>query len=231
MNLQQLRYLCAVVDNGLNVSDAAEALVYVAARHQQADPAARRRARPARLRAAGQAAGVADARRRSGRRNRAARAAGDREPEARRRRVQERGCRRSGASRPRIRRHATCCRRCCREFAARFPKVRLVLHQGNPLQVAEQTLSGDVDVGIATEAARRLTASSSPCPAIAGTGACSCQKDIRWPRCDRSRWKRSPSYPIVTYDFAFTGRSEINAAFAAQAGSSPTSCLPRSTPT
>jgi LysR family cys regulon transcriptional activator len=26
LNLQQLRYLCAVVDNGLNVSDAAEAL-------------------------------------------------------------------------------------------------------------------------------------------------------------------------------------------------------------
>ena len=26
MNLQQLRYLCAVVDHGLNVSDAAEAL-------------------------------------------------------------------------------------------------------------------------------------------------------------------------------------------------------------
>ena len=26
MNLQQLRYLCAIVDNGLNVSDAAETL-------------------------------------------------------------------------------------------------------------------------------------------------------------------------------------------------------------
>ncbi|MDQ2917989.1 MAG: LysR family transcriptional regulator, partial [Pseudomonadota bacterium] len=26
MNLQQLKYLCAIVDNGLNVSDAAEVL-------------------------------------------------------------------------------------------------------------------------------------------------------------------------------------------------------------
>jgi LysR family cys regulon transcriptional activator len=26
VNLQQLKYLCAIVDNGLNVSDAAEAL-------------------------------------------------------------------------------------------------------------------------------------------------------------------------------------------------------------
>src|SRR5215204_4482075 len=37
-------------------------------------------------------------------------------------------------------------------FASRFPKVRVALHQGNPVQVAEQTVAGDADVGIATEA-------------------------------------------------------------------------------
>ena len=38
------------------------------------------------------------------------------------------------------------------EFSSRFPKVRLVLHQGNPRQVADSTAAGEVDVGIATEA-------------------------------------------------------------------------------
>ncbi len=42
--------------------------------------------------------------------------------------------------------------RVVRDFAARYPKVKLELHQGNPLQVAEQTARGDADVGIATEA-------------------------------------------------------------------------------
>jgi LysR family cys regulon transcriptional activator len=38
-----------------------------------------------------------------------------------------------------------------RDFAARFPKVKVELHQGNPVQVAEYTASGAADVGIATE--------------------------------------------------------------------------------
>src|SRR3954462_9002103 len=37
------------------------------------------------------------------------------------------------------------------EFAARYPKVKLVLHQGNPIQVADQTAGGEADIGIATE--------------------------------------------------------------------------------
>ena len=51
-----------------------------------------------------------------------------------------------------------------REFATRYPKVKVVLHQGNPAQVAEQTARGDVDVGIATEALADFP-SSSRCPA------------------------------------------------------------------
>ena len=38
-----------------------------------------------------------------------------------------------------------------RQFASRHPGVRLELHQGNPVQVAEHTVRGEVDVGIATE--------------------------------------------------------------------------------
>jgi len=101
------------------------------------------------------------------------------------------------------------------EFAARFPKVRLVLHQGNPGQVAAQTAGGEVDVGIATEALEEYPELVTlPC--------------YRWNRCvivpkGHALSRQKPltlealaRYPIITYDFAFTGRTAINAAFAAR---------------
>jgi LysR family cys regulon transcriptional activator len=102
-----------------------------------------------------------------------------------------------------------------KRFAERYPKVRLLLHQGNPAQVAEQTERADVDVGIATEAlADYAGLVSLPC--------------YTWNRCvlvpkGHPLRKARPltlealaRYPIVTYDFSFTGRSQINAAFAAK---------------
>lgn len=102
-----------------------------------------------------------------------------------------------------------------KRFAERYPKVRLLLHQGNPAQVAEQTQRSDVDVGIATEALADYPGLVSlPC--------------YTWNRCvlvpnGHPLAKVRPltlealaRYPIVTYDFSFTGRSEINAAFAAK---------------
>jgi LysR family cys regulon transcriptional activator len=102
-----------------------------------------------------------------------------------------------------------------REFASRYPKVRVILHQGNPVQVAEQTATGEADVGIATEAlADHPQIVTLPC--------------YEWNRVVLVP-KRHPlakvrpltlealvKHPIVTYDFSFTGRSAINAAFAAK---------------
>lgn len=39
-----------------------------------------------------------------------------------------------------------------RDFRALFPQVTLHLHQGSPKQIAEMLLSGEADIGIATEA-------------------------------------------------------------------------------
>lgn len=39
-----------------------------------------------------------------------------------------------------------------RDFKALFPQVTLHLHQGSPKQVAEMLLSGEADIGVATEA-------------------------------------------------------------------------------
>jgi LysR family transcriptional regulator, cys regulon transcriptional activator len=102
-----------------------------------------------------------------------------------------------------------------RDFAIRYPKVKLELHQGNPTQVALQTAAGSADVGIATEAlAAHPDLVTLPC--------------YRWNRCvlvprGHPLAKTKPltlaalaRHPIVTYDFTFTGRSQINAAFAAR---------------
>src|SRR5437868_6431011 len=37
-------------------------------------------------------------------------------------------------------------------FKRRYPKVKLIIHQGNPTQICEQVLTGEADVCVATEA-------------------------------------------------------------------------------
>ena len=100
-------------------------------------------------------------------------------------------------------------------FMARYPNVRLSFHQGNPKQVCEYVLSGVADIAIATEAiAEHEDIVMLPC--------------YQWNRCVIAP-QRHPilsehpltleaiaRYPLVTYDFAFTGRSQINKAFAAR---------------
>jgi LysR family cys regulon transcriptional activator len=101
------------------------------------------------------------------------------------------------------------------DFAQRYPKVKLELHQGNPTQVAAQTASGDADVGIATEALASF-------PDLVTLPCYSWNRCVLVPR-GHPLGKAKPltlaaiaKYPIVTYDFTFTGRSQINAAFEAE---------------
>ena len=97
-------------------------------------------------------------------------------------------------------------------FKKRYPKVRLVLHQGNPTQICEMVLGGEADLAIATESiAEYPELVSLPC--------------YQWNRCvvvppAHPLLKVKPltleaiaQYPVVTYDFAFAGRSAINKAF------------------
>jgi LysR family transcriptional regulator, cys regulon transcriptional activator len=101
------------------------------------------------------------------------------------------------------------------KFVARFPKVRLVLHQGNPVQVAEQTRAGEVDVGIATE-------TLGDYPDIVALPCYRWNQGVLVPKGHPLAATRPltlealAKHPIVTYDFSFTGRSAINAAFAAR---------------
>lgn len=101
-----------------------------------------------------------------------------------------------------------------RDFRERFPNVSLHLHQGSPTQIAEMITQGVVDIGVATEVLAQ-------------------QKDVIV--LDSYRWTHSvvvpkrhklaemkefalkdiASYPIITYQVGYTGRSHIDEAFKA----------------
>jgi len=100
-------------------------------------------------------------------------------------------------------------------FTQRFPKVRLDIHQGNPTQVSEMAVTGVADIAIATEAIELF-------PELIML------RCYEWNRCvvappGHPILNQQPltleaiaQYPIVTYDFAFAGRSKINQAFEAK---------------
>jgi len=214
VNLQQLRYLCAVVDNGLNVSDAAEALYTsqpgISKQIRQLEDElglrvfVRQGKRLTSLTPAGEVV-VATARR-------ALREIANLKRVADEFRSEDAGVLGIATTHTQARYVLP---PVLSKFAARFPKVRLVLHQGNPLQVAEQTLSGDVDVGIATEAV-----GDSPqlvtLPCYRWNRGVLVPKGHPLAKVRPLTLEAVAGYPIVTYDFAFTGRSAINAAFTAR---------------
>jgi LysR family transcriptional regulator, cys regulon transcriptional activator len=99
-----------------------------------------------------------------------------------------------------------------RDFVAQHPSVRLEMHQGSPVQIAEWVQAGHADLGIATEALDQY-------PQLVTLPV------RQWSHCviapqghpilatlplalnELARW------PLITYDTAFTGRSRINRAF------------------
>jgi LysR family cys regulon transcriptional activator len=97
-------------------------------------------------------------------------------------------------------------------FKRRYPKVELVIHQGNPTQICEQLLAGEADLGVATEMIEHH-------PGLVSLPL------YQWNRCvvvppkhplikaGRLTLEKLAAYPIVTYDFAFANRSLVQKAF------------------
>ncbi len=102
-----------------------------------------------------------------------------------------------------------------RAFIRRYPLVRLSLHQGNPTQVAQMVINGEADIAIATESIDRYKELVTlPChqwnrSVIVPPGH---------PLLEQQPLSLSAiaQYPLITYDFAFAGRSKINKAFEAR---------------
>lgn len=97
-------------------------------------------------------------------------------------------------------------------FMEQYPEVTLNIHQGNPTQVAEQVASGEADIGIATEA-------------ISSYEKLVCLPCYQWNRCIVTphghpllsspplTLQKISDYPLITYDFSFTGSSLVNRVF------------------
>ncbi len=97
-------------------------------------------------------------------------------------------------------------------FKRKYPGVQLTIHQGNPTQICEQVMAGEADIAIATEAISQYPELVSlPC--------------YQWNRCivvpprhpllkvEPLTLEAVARYPIITYDFAFAGRSLVDRAF------------------
>jgi len=214
VNLQQLKYLCAVVDHGLNVSDAAEALFTsqpgISKQIRQLEDElglsvfVRQGKRLASLTPAGEIV-VATARR-------AMREIANLKRVADEFRGEDTGTLSIATTHTQARYVLP---KVLREFATRYPKVKVVLHQGNPMQVAEQTARGEVDVGIATEALADF-AELVTLPCYTWNRVVLTPKRHPLTKLKPLTLENLAKFPIITYDFSFTGRSAINAAFAAK---------------
>lgn len=99
-----------------------------------------------------------------------------------------------------------------REFLLRFPGVKFNLHQGTGDQVAELLISGEADIGIATEALTNYESLITlPC--------------FRWSHSvivrpghalldgEALTLARLAEFPIITYGLGYTGRTSIDDAF------------------
>jgi len=99
-----------------------------------------------------------------------------------------------------------------KRFIERHPKVRLSMHQGNPVQIAEWTLKGEADIAIATEALDQF-------PQLVMLPCYQWGHSVIAPDGHPILAERTISlatlakWPLITYDPAFTGRSRISGAF------------------
>lgn len=97
-------------------------------------------------------------------------------------------------------------------FAKQYPQVKLTLHQGNPVDVAGEVVAGRADLAIATERLEEFPdLFVLPC--------------YQWNRAlvvpvghplleyRKIQLKDLRDFPLITYDYSFTGRSKINLAF------------------
>ena len=98
-------------------------------------------------------------------------------------------------------------------FTQKFPKVRLSLLQGNPRQVAEMVLRDQADIAIATENIAGIDGLVSiPCYQWEHVVVVPPEHPLL--KAKILSLEEIASYPLITYDGAFTGRAKIDQAFA-----------------
>ncbi len=100
-------------------------------------------------------------------------------------------------------------------FMRRYPQVTLHMHQGNPMQISELTVNGTADFAIATEALEHFEdLVMMPCYYWNRAIVTPCDHPLREE--DPLTLEAVAEYPIITYVFGFTGRSQLDRAFASR---------------
>ena len=102
------------------------------------------------------------------------------------------------------------------QFRAQYPKVRLSLQQGSPTQLAQMVIAGQADVAIATEALDHY-------PELLALPGYTWHHCVVVPqghpltKVKLLTLEEVARYPLITYSPEFTGRSHIDQAFASKA--------------
>jgi len=100
-----------------------------------------------------------------------------------------------------------------REFRARYPQVRLNLHQGTSEQIAEMVASDRIDCAIAT-GSEALFSELTLLPCYRWYRTVIVPRDHPLANGARLTFKALAAYPLITYTFSFTGPSSLHQAFA-----------------
>ena len=110
-----------------------------------------------------------------------------------------------------------------RDFRAQYPDVQLHLQQGSPTQVARLLLSGEADLGVATEALASFDGLVT-LPCYRWSHSVVVPKDHALARFadapGQLTLEQLAEHPIITYELGYTGRAHIDEAFARE-GLSP----------
>ena len=97
-------------------------------------------------------------------------------------------------------------------FIERYPRVSLHMHQGSPTQIAEAVSKGNADFAIATEALH-LYDDLVMLPCYHWNRSIVVTPDHPLASKGSVTIEELAQYPLVTYTFGFTGRSELDTAF------------------
>jgi len=101
------------------------------------------------------------------------------------------------------------------KFIATYPDVALHMHQGTPMQIAELAVNRHVDFAIATEALE-LFDDLIMLPCYRWNRSIVVPEGHPLTKIDELTIESIAEFPIVTYVFGFTGRSQLDHAFQAR---------------
>ncbi len=97
-------------------------------------------------------------------------------------------------------------------FSKKYPDVSLHIHQGSPTQIYDALLSGEVDIAITTEA-QYLFDDVVLLPCYMWNRSVLIKHDHPLAQCKNLTIEELGKYPLVTYTFGFTGVSDLDYAF------------------